>query len=251
MGFVVKKSGSVLVDHSINDFGDTRVEKNPTSARTLCRTNSLLVSSVIIRHGTSGKQVIGDNCPFIYGLKNKKNLFVGFHAMKTLLLAIDGILDKYACDRINNSVTFDLIIPMPSSHSISNILAKRVHQHFANSELFNTAFRKSDSDDIERQLALKPFSRSARLNIMNAVNKANKSGKAFSLSDVKTSFRKLIAPLTRKQALPEVNNILIVDDLFASGQTLITAKNSIIEQLPNANVEALCLFSPLNGRIRK
>lgn len=251
MGFVVRKSGSVVVDHSTIDFGDTRIEKNPTSSKTLCRSNPLLVSSVIIRHGSKRRRVVGDNCPFIYGLKKKQNLFVGYNAMKTLLPAIDGILGKYASNKNGNNVSFDLIIPMPSSHSISSILARRVQRHFPNSKLFTTAFRKSTSDDIEQQLDQNSFNHGARLNIMNAVNKAKESGEAFSLSDVKMDFRNLIAPLTQEQALPEVNNILIVDDLFASGQTLVTAKNRIMEQLPHVNVEALCLFSPLNGRIRK
>jgi len=251
LGFVVKKSGSVLVDHSINDFGDTRVEHNPTLATTLCETNPLPVHSVILRRGYKGDRVAGDNCPLIYGLKNKENLFVGYNAMKTLLPSVDGILDKFVLERIASDIKYDLVIPMPSSHNISSILARRVQRHLTHSALHTTAFRKSNSDDIERQLDQGLFSRGARLNIMNAVNKANTNGKEFSLSDVKMDFRGLIVPLTQEQLLPEVNNILIVDDLFASGQTLVTAKNKILEQLPNANVEALCLFSPLNGRIRK
>jgi len=247
LGFVVSDSGSVLVDHSISSFGDTRISHNPTSATTLCQRNPLLVHSVFIRHGYKGNRVPGDNCPLIYGLKKKEGLSVEYNAVKTLLPSLEGILNKFIREREDNNVSYDLIIPMPSSHSISKILARRTQRLFPQANLLLESFRKSNGDDIKQQLlqdsfGAKSIPHGASINIINAVNKANDSGNEFSLSDVNMNNRLFISPLTQIQELPNVNSVLLIDDLYASGQTLITAKDCILEQLPQAKVEALSVY---------
>ena len=88
------------------------------------------------------------------------------------------------------------------------------------------------------------------MNIFQAINAAQKKNCHFSLSEVKTLYRQYVEPL-KLQTLPPGFSILLVDDLFASGKTLIAAKDALYTAKPAIQkIESLCLFSPLNGRIK-
>ncbi len=249
MGFIVSKEGWVTIDHSINDFGNTRTEDNPTYAKTRCVERPVDVYSVFLRNKTLTKAP-GDNCPFIYGLKRKQELKVGYGAVKKMLPSLSIILEKFAKQQSGQEKHYDMILPMPSSHKISTILAKRVSMQFDNSKVQSTAFRKANGQDIEAQIASLDLERGVRQNIMNAINIADRENKPFSLSDVLVSNRSHLAPLIQQESIIGAKRVLLVDDLYATGQTVITAKNLIIKDNPSVKIDVLCLFSPLNGRIR-
>jgi hypothetical protein len=252
LGFFVNGDGLVSIDHTTDDFGVTTSDRNPSSAITLCEKNKMDVFSIFIRHGYSGSgKPVGDNCPFIYGLKGKRDLYVNKNSIRSLVVPMQEIINKIYNSHSENGKSYDLVIPMPSSHIIANVVARRMTRKFTGSILLNDIFRKSTSEDIRHQIGNKQIPRSAKIDIFNAINKAENSGKEFSLSDVKVINRTHIQPISIIKRMSESKRILLVDDLFATGCTLITAKNLLMEECNESSVDSLCLFSPLNGKISK
>ncbi|MEJ6080612.1 hypothetical protein MT391_19090 [Vibrio sp. 1-Bac 57] len=251
MGFVVN-NGLVSIDHTIDDFGITTSDRNPSSTITLCKQNKMNVFSIFKRYGYSGPgKPIGDNCPFIYGLKGKRNLYVNKDSIRALSITMKIIISKLYDSHNEFGKSYDLVIPMPSSHIIAKVLAKRITRKFQGSVLLEDVFRKSTSEDVRIQINNKNIPHAAKTDIFNAITKAESENKTFSLSDVKTKNRIYIQPLSVVNSVNESKRILLVDDLFATGCTLITAKDLLMKENKESSIDALCLFSPLNGNIRK
>lgn len=250
MGFYVDKNNKVWADHAIKEFGDTTADNNPTFDTTFCDTWPMRVTSVFKRFGFKGKgKPVGDNCPFIYGLKRKQGLSVGFRGVTPLVTPMATILAKFVTDCAARGVTFDAVLPMPSSHKIASILAKRAGMALV-APVIDGLFHKATSEEIRHAVDNSDIPHAAKVNILNAVTKAVETDAAFSLSEVATRFRQYISPVTLVAPAVPYRSILLVDDLFASGQTLIAAKNALFSSIEGLQtVESLCLFSPLNGRI--
>lgn len=252
MGFIVDHNGLVSVDHDSKSYGITTVKGNYTRAKTRCAHNPLRVFSIFLRRSYKGSgKGKGDNCPFIYGIKKKRGLKVNYSSVKALHSSMTTIIEEFSKAQRRADIQYDLIIPMPSSHSISYIVSRRLSKVLPGSIVENGFFRKSSSEDIRRQLSDESIPHGAKVNISNAINLAEESGLNFSLSDVDTANRKYLRPIELITAIPKVDRILLVDDLFATGTTLITAKELIKHQYPGVVVEAMCLFSPLDGRIKQ
>lgn len=258
MGFVVNEDGLVSVNHDIDDFGITTSKFNPTKSRTHCK-NPMIIHSIFKRYDRNrGKeknvngQLVGDNCPFIYAVKKKvTNLYVNTETIRSLCKPMNEIIDKFVQIQDQNKIKYDLIIPMPSSHNIASILATRVGRKL-NVSLNKTCLRKSTSGDVFKQVdGNKKIPHEARTNILDAIKRAKQNNHAFSLGDVRTVNRKYVQPLSLIESLVDYQRVLLVDDLFATGTTLITAKDLLQSKNSKLEVDALCLFSPLNGRIRK
>lgn len=257
MGFIVNPSGLVSVDHSINDFAETTLFRNPASATTKSHPK-MTVHSAFIRRArkqaskTKGSaQVIGDNCPFIYAVKGKiPGLHINTQTIRDLVNPLNEILNKFIEQQAQNNVSYDLIVPMPSSHRISDILATRLSRK-AKVTMNTSIFRKSTADDVTDMVNTdRDIPHNAKLNIIAAINLAKQEGKSFSLGDVKTDYRHYIRPLSLHGRIPVCEKVLLVDDLFASGRTLITARDELLSAKPGLRIDAFCLFSPLNNRIR-
>ncbi|MEZ9516785.1 phosphoribosyltransferase family protein [Vibrio splendidus] len=258
MGFKVDENGVVHVDETSHSFANTTVEKNPTLATTKCKRNRLEVYSLLLRtKNKTDKREIGDNCPLIYALKSKEGLSVTYKSFKSLVAPLNDIISKLITEFEAKQIAYDAIIPMPSSHNISNILANKLSKELG-VPIETELFRKSNAEDIEVQIA-NPASKalkiphSAKVNIMNAVKKARDTGNNFSMSDVKTNFRAFIKPLTLNnlEGSHSYRSVLLVDDLFATGSTLIQAKDELLGGRVCEEVRSVVLFSPLNGRIKR
>lgn len=252
MGFYITDENKVCIDHTIKDFGETTADRNPTYDFTQCQHRAMRITSVFKRYGYDGKgKPIGDNCPWIYGVKRKQNLIVSYSGVKPLVAPFQEIISKFATDCAQRGMQFDVIIPMPSSHRIASVLARRTSEALGKIPIEQGVFLKSTSQDVQNMVDGTDIPRGAKINIVNAISKAAESGKAFSLSDVKPIFRQYVSPVSLVPGQYTWRNILLVDDLYATGQTLIAAKEALFRDLDGLhNVESLCLFSPLNGRIR-
>jgi len=259
LGFIVNENGLISVDHSINDFGVTSTRGNPTGAKTHCMI-PMSVHSIFLRHdrNTNSKydnipsKLIGDNCPFIYAVKKKApNLFVNNQTIRDLCKPMNQILDAFVKKQSSDNIKYDFVIVIPSSHNIAGILAKRIKNRL-DIPLLNDLLRKSNSTDVFQQVNNdSSIPQGAKVNIINAVKKSNTTKAPFSLSDVSTKYRSYVNPVALAKNTSLGSRVLLVDDLFATGTTLITAKDVLLANDPNLIVDSLCLFSPLNGRIRK
>jgi len=257
MGFEIDQSGKVSVNHDNNNFGDTRIQSNPTDATTKCNSNPLTVHSLILRHKnhtTNKNRSIGDNCPLIYALKKKENLSITYNSFKPLVPNLKKIIEKFLQQQQSLGMIFQEVISMPSSHSISKILGNRMANSFSAYHQ-SSAFTKATALDVKQQVVndFRRINHAARTNITNAANRALTEGREFSLSDVSTKHRKFVQHISLN---PNYNinydhKILLVDDLFATGKTLTTAKSLLIQKgVDPLMIVGLCLFSPLDGRIR-
>lgn len=224
---------------------------------THCKNAPLEVCSLLFRtKNSTNKREVGDNCPLIYALKQKENLHVSYSSIKGLMPDLNRIIAKYIDNVSNSGDRFDAIVTVPSGHSIVSMLAKRLSK-VLNVPVDDQMFRKANGNDIKQELLNDRFGdsqipRGPRVQIMNAVSKANEENRAFSMSDVHTKNRNYISPLWISNALNRrYYSVLLVDDLFASGKTLIHAKNCLIADNVCTSVKAVCLFSPLNGKIKR
>lgn len=257
LGFIVNLDGLVSVDHSINDFAETTLTRNPVSTKTKSKPKMDVHSAFIRRARTNAKkttgnsQTVGDNCPFIYAVKGKtEGLYINFQTIRNLINPLDQILNKFVEKQALKGITYDQVMPMPSSHPIAEILATRLARKY-DINVCKDTFRKSTSSDIRAMVdSNQEIPHNAKINIMAAIQQANDENKAFSLGDVKVVNRSYISPLAIHSKPPECENILLVDDLFASGSTLITAQNELLAVNSKFKIDAFCLFSPLNNRIR-
>lgn len=257
MGFIIDKNLVVHHDPHSNEFADTQIANNPTQAITHCAVRPLTVHSLILRLRTkSQKKYIGDNCPLIYALKKRDGLSVTLSSIKPMIPIFNKLLDKFCTLHADANNRYDAIIPMPSSHPLTCIIAKRLSQRLG-APIAMQYLRKATPRDIHQQLldnqcSHKLIPHPARQKILNAIKIANEQKKSFSISLVATKYRKSIDPLACNDRLPtRFSNILLVDDLFASGRTLISAKDMFISQHPQIRITAFCLFSPHNGRVKK
>ena len=194
---------------------------------------------------------VGDNCPFIYAIKGKiDGLHVNMQTIRDLVNPLNTILDKFIQSQRQKGIIYDLIVPMPSSHRIADILAQRISRK-TKAPMDKSLFRKSTVEDVIDIVDInRDIPHSARMNIFNAINQAKDEDKAFSLGDVKTDFRDYVRPLSLVGTLPACERVLLVDDLFASGKTLVTARDELLDVNPTLTIDSFCLFSPLNNRIR-
>lgn len=253
MGFIVESDGLVVVDHSTHSFCNTSIFGNPTEVSTRCKQHPMKVYSILLRRKVDSVKVErGDNCPLIYAMKRKHGLYVTRDSIGDLCSNIYSIMSKFSKDRVVEGNVYDFIIPMPSSHKISFYLAKKISEFFVGSSVRNDFFRKASVDEILHQVnSNKSMPRGAKVSIVNTISSAIERKVSFSIGELNTNYRGYVDPLIFNGGDFVGKRVLLVDDLFATGATIISAKNHIRSIGGVVKVDALCLFSPLNGRIRR
>jgi len=150
LGFEVKDDGRVDVDHEHNTFCVTRPVGNPTIVKTHC---GLVVCSIFKRLAHKKKpksRSKGDNCPMIYALKGKEGLYTTLSDIKLLYSSACEILANYIASQ---DPEYDLIIPMPSTHQISNMLARQVQRQVSTANVLQGSLKKSTVGDAKRVVA--------------------------------------------------------------------------------------------------
>jgi len=143
---------------------------------------------------------------------------------------------------------------MPSAHSISAVLARRVCRLMPGAAVIDRALEKATVEDVKRQLAKKslPFKEYAAISqrIKRMEASIGLCGNC-SIKEIPAHLRHHISPVKLTSAVPDrAYRILLVDDLFSSGATLFAARDLLQRYFPTAQIEALCLFSPLRGKIK-
>ena len=237
----------IQVDHSHNRLLNTGKEGNPVIQKIPHGKSSLTVYSTFQRlkapASTKKHKKIGDNCPLLYALKGKNELKTTLRDIRLLLLHFDSILN----DMTNKTQKYDAIIVMPSSHAISKIYAARLARKYQ-CVLLDNIFQKITVTDAQNLLKQTGLSSSDKRSISSKLKKQAANGQSnFSLKDIPTKFRSHFPPLTMStgQIISNYQKILLADDLLATGTTLLTGKNLILECIPDASIDASCLFSAI------
>ncbi|CFQ34406.1 Phosphoribosyl transferase domain [Yersinia bercovieri] len=240
----------VTVDHSHHNWLITTPAGNPTVE--MC--NGLIIYSIFKRRKASGKQQrnrkqrqLGDNCPIIYAIKGKEGLTTDVLSIKKLNLSFKTIVDDIA---IKEPLGYQMVISMPSAHNISHIIGKRFAKKFQSIHIKDILRKISIAEafDLLRRADVSvEDSKSLSFRIKKQQTEVGYQGN-FSLKGIPIEFRDVLPPLSihnRLQLEVDPTRILIVDDLLASGTTLLTAETLIKTLYPYATVHAACLFSSI------
>lgn len=246
--------GEVIVDHAESDHLNTGIIGNPTQLQL----RGLAIHCVFQRKHNSAKaardrdtKVLGDNCPLIYALKGKDGLTVSRSSIKALNSNIPTLLDIIA-GKIAGDV--DVILPMPSSSDLANILARRLAKRggldfrsdvlVKASNLAASARAKSLTTPGNRTLSYKTANRlKAAIRALHASHSA-----PYSAKDVRTDLRQYFDPLRLAPNAPKFpagTRLLLVDDLLATGETLMAAQNVIVATGLAAASNAVTWFGPV------
>jgi len=240
LGLVVTQN-LVTVDHAVREHLITTVDGNP---KTDIRDCGLKVTSLFTRIKSSAKRsrdrsVIGDNCPLLYALKGKDGLTTNITSIKRLAQSGSEILAVIAAQ-----TQADTVVYMPSSYSLSRIVASRCAE-VLNAQLAHDVFVKSTKieafDMIRRAEDNGDITGDDRKSLQYRLKKAD----GFPLKVIPVEFRHLFTPLQRNPAFRGnvTGRVVLVDDLVATGRTLTVAKEIVQAMNGVTSVEAVCLFS--------
>lgn len=188
-----------------------------------------------------GKRPQGDNCQLLYALKNSDGLSVTKETREKLFRYIEQCVTH----QFPNFFPFDTLIVVPSKHNIGYDLAKIISRIYRVNLI--TGYLEKNSP----QNALDDISRAPHIkqNIKDALRRAiQRDRNNLSLKSIQPMHREYVPMLIAKNTwLPIYSkNVLIIDDICASGSTLKLAKNLIEKHSPQVEkIAALTLFGKL------
>jgi hypothetical protein len=251
VGFCIENN-CVYVDHKTRDYCETHDKVEPIFTTTKC---GLVVYSIFLRRSNKTlKKDVGDNCPMIYALKKQQGLYTTLHQAFHFSQSSQMILNRFLVDR-----SYDCVVPMPSSSNISMILAKRVIKVQGGTGFIglDLLVKVSLEDALKQVIDHENLPYEVRSTLARSIRAKLKLGDSkLSLKEIKPEFRKYLTPIKRSSTdfrqshMISPQKILLVDDLLSTGVTLIHAKQLLQSMFPHAEIEALCLFSALNGKIK-
>lgn len=228
---------------SFNDSHEELVNTSTLKNPTFTNHNGLKIFSIYKR--VKSRQRNDDGNPLIYALKEINSFSISKRECIKFLPSFNAILDKYLQGK-----SYDFIIPMPSTHLISYRLAERVARETTNScpILINLFAKKTvgevclefKSIDIPAKFHIR------RLSLIKGLESANTPDKLISMKDIDVKLRPYISPFKLIENLDLNNkNVLIVDDLLATGTSLKCIEQLLLNDNNKISVDALCLLSSL------
>lgn len=245
MGLVINGT-HVTVQHACKDWLVTEPEGNPTQEWV----GNFKIWSIFRRRLASAKlqrnrnlKQLGDNCPIIYALKGKQGLTTDLDSILQLSQSFRIILEDIASQEPDG---YDVVIPMPSSHVLSWMAGARFARKFSAQHLSNV-FRKITLQEALIMLDRADIDVADHKRLSFRLSKQLQSSGfngAFSLKDVPVGFRGIFSPLKiNSGTLPKhADRVLLVDDLLATGTTMMTAAELIRQAYPRATISGACLF---------
>lgn len=146
MGFNVDNNSKlVTVDHSHNNYAVTTVDGNPITSNY----DGLTVTSVFRRtKNRRGRGDLGDNSPMLYAFKGMHGLTTGYSSVASLTEHFYEILNNFFTEK---DTSWDIVVPMPSSHDVANILGRRVVRMGVVREFEADALKKINALDAQMQ----------------------------------------------------------------------------------------------------
>lgn len=233
----------VDVDHSHNQFLSTGRSGNPVVQNVANATDKLTVYSAFQRHKVPRNLSrdpdvrLGDNCHFLYALKGKNGLTLKPGAYQRLMENFGDIIG----DMVEQSGKFDVVVPMPSSHAISQTYAQQLATHYG-CAVSSGLFSKISLEQAREMLKESSLTYSEKRQVAHRLGDADGD---FSLKNIPVEYRVHFPPLIlQAQALqPGHTRFLLADDLLATGTTLLAAQSHIKSLVPGALIVGSCLFS--------
>lgn len=244
----------VLIDHSVNDWLQTSVAGNPTTARL----DGLVVHAIFKRLKLSGhlrnnrqQRMKGDNCPIIYAMKGQESLFVSENTLLELWTNA-RIIAHGLSEGLSEPVPVDVFVVMPSKYDIGLRLGELLSEATGRPCLLDV-FEKATvqagwlqlADAREQDLItrdeFKKLSNPLRLMEKSVGMEGN-----LSLKGISPNYRYLFKPLVLNPSSidKELRHVCLVDDLLASGTTLLDAQAQLAKLLSQKTTfSSVCLFS--------
>lgn len=253
MGFSIGEDGLVSINHQVNHYAVTAANlgKSPCLVQTKCSQPITIYSIYYRPKNSKTSRLRGDNCPFIYAWKKKvPDLYITRYSLVGMKEEFYILLIQMI-NQITQHYTVDFIVPMPSKHCLSSGLARRIMRCIPNAKLIDDLFVKKSNQEMIEQIQNADLSTLDKSKLIHVIDMAIQSGNGFSISDVPTSLREYLDPIEMTQNnLPE-GTYLLVDDLFATGATILSAKEKILNISNKNNVLAAVMFSPHLNKIKK
>lgn len=224
----------VSYDANHQKLVNTSVDSNPTKEIV----KGLVIHSVFKR--VREKSTSSDGNPLMYALKRTRNYTIAKREIVKFLpnfYHILATLQNEYCDLV--------IVPMPSSHKIAWMLANRVQRIVSGSVVVTNVFQKKKCSQVYEELQRITPSKKHESEFKQLLAALKKTPTLdFSLKEVKVDLRKFTIPLLLSvSSLPKHTTILLVDDLMATGQTLLSARDLLSECYPHSEIKGLCLLS--------
>ena len=250
MGIDISATKEVQFNGTHQKLVDTSLTNNPRRhLLNLDAATQLSVQSIFRRRHSSDKQDKRDGNPLIYALKRTKGYSITLEEMLRFRPSLVGILGKAM-----STGAYDAVVPMPSSHPISLMLAKRAARCQPGLQVLTGLLAKRTTTealhDFSLMLAAGQFPRDLLPDVRAQIKSWSDSPNApLALKHASAKIRPYIKPLKLAGPPPGAGmSILLVDDLLSTGTTLRTAADILRSSGCAGTVDGLCLLSPV-GRL--
>ena len=239
MGIDITDDNQILFNNTHQKLVNTDINSNPTTTRV----HNISIHSIYKRVKTRSNKWDGN--PLIYALKNQKGYRLSRGELKKFLYSFHYILNKLLQNK-----SYDLILVLPSSSNIAKGVSKRVLRCLAKDLLIRDIFEKQSIGEVVDKINIDMVTNKGKQKeLKRQLSKLQKADRAktFSMKNVPPKIREYFSPIKLQSEFDftHYQNILIVDDLLATGNSIKSARDIIVSQNSKAKVEGLCLFSGL------
>jgi hypothetical protein len=239
LGIDITNDNQILFNNTHQKLVNTDINSNPTTSII----HNIKIHSIYKRVKTKSNHWDGN--PLIYALKNQKGYRLSRAEFKKFLYSFHFILNKLLEDK-----NYDLILVLPSSSNVAKGVAKKVSNSLTKTLNVHDIFEKQSISEVIEKIDISVVSNKNKLKeLKHQLSKLQKmdKNKTFSMKNVPPKIREYFVPLKLKAKFDfsHYKNILIVDDLLATGNSIKSARDIILIQNSKVNIEGLCLFSGL------
>lgn len=239
MGIDITDDNQILFNNTHQKLVNTDINSNPTTTIV----HNISIHSIYKRIKTRSNQWDGN--PLIYALKNQKGYKLSKTELKKFLYSFYYILNKLLQDK-----NYDLILVLPSSSNVAKGVSKRASRCFAKDLVVQDIFEKQSIGEVVDKIDIDMVTNKGKQKeLKRQLSKLQKvdRDKTFSMKNVPPKVREYFSPIKLQSEFDfsQYKNILIIDDLLATGNSIKSARDIILTQNSKVNIEGLCLFSRL------
>lgn len=215
------------------------INSDPELNPTISIIRNLTVHSAFQR--VKARSLSGDGNPLMYALKGINGYSISRKDVVKFVPDFEGVILKLQVEFAG--ATF---VPMPSASPIAEILARRSCAAIPGTQILNNLFEKKTCADVHKELVLisPPVNHKQEFKqlLRNLKHDPNSN---ISLKKVDLKLRGLINPL-KLRIVPVINTpIILVDDLLATGTTLLGARDLLLGLNFGQPMHGFCLFGKL------